>query len=95
LNKSSDFVELLLQFFVGIIDAELFETVAFEKFKAINVEHANESLLVHMFGDNGVVVRVGSRAKGAIDSMHARVEQTRIQMFRQRVAIGDRLKRKK
>jgi hypothetical protein len=27
--------------------------------------------------------------------MHARVEQTRIQMFRQRVAIGDRLKRKK
>lgn len=39
------FHEQLLKFFVAIIDAELFERVVVEDLKAVNVQHANDSVL--------------------------------------------------
>jgi hypothetical protein len=38
-------IEVTLQVFVGVVDAELFETVAFEIFKTENVQHTDGNLL--------------------------------------------------
>lgn len=38
-------VELLLEAFVGQVDAELLEAVLFEAFKAVNIQNANGLLL--------------------------------------------------
>ena len=42
-NKS---VELILKHFVGVVDAQLLETVRFKKLESENVEDANEILLL-------------------------------------------------
>ena len=35
-------IELLLQFFIGIVDAKLFKTIGFKSFKTINVQNTNK-----------------------------------------------------
>ena len=42
-NKS---IELVLQHLVGVINAQLLETIRFEKLKSENVKDANEILLL-------------------------------------------------
>lgn len=41
--KCTDLIELLLQLFIGVVDAELLERVELEKFKAVNVQDTDEA----------------------------------------------------
>ena len=43
-QKKIYLTKLLLKFFIGIINAELFKTIYFECFKAVDVEYANERM---------------------------------------------------
>lgn len=39
-------IELLLKYFIGIIDAKLFKTIDFEVFEPIDIENTNELIVL-------------------------------------------------
>jgi len=75
------FVEVLLQLFVGKIDAQLLETVSLENLETKNVQNANYPAGVH-----------GRRwAHGVVGTLHNPVELVAVNRLRQRVPCVGRL----
>jgi len=47
-------VEELLKFFVGVVDAQLFESIEFEDFETSNIEDTNEKVSWEVSGEGTV-----------------------------------------
>lgn len=67
------FNEDLLQLFVDVIDAKLFERVVLEDFEAIDIEHTDGHLVVR------VVQRMRFGVDRHIDAVHDPIEQVQIE----------------
>ncbi len=70
----------MLKFFVGVVDAKLFEAVDLESFKTIDVEHADE------------LVRFGASPQGLVDLDNNPVEKVGINALSQSISGKQGLK---
>lgn len=77
------YVELLLEFLVGIVDAKLLKRVVTENLKAVDIQNPNEGL------------RMSVRASETlIDPFHNPLEEMIIQMTRETVPTANSLTEK-
>ena len=70
-QSKSEFDEDLLEFFVDVVDTELFETVFIEHFESIDIQDSND--------------KIGLVDEGFVDSLHEPTEHFVIEGFSQRV----------
>ena len=78
-------VELLLEFLIGIVDAELLKIVLIKYFKSVNIQHSNER------GGVAIITRGSSGGEARVDGGHDPVEESAIQALGQTVSSSRRL----